>query len=79
MGRRARRHTSREQLASSYDDENLLICGTCELIYPKPEQDEAFYGRCPHCDGTLLDWADRASIVPPTRRLESIHERLACK
>nr|WP_275941261.1 replication-relaxation family protein [Planosporangium flavigriseum] len=76
MGRRARRHTSQEKLAANFDKEHLLICDTCELIYPKPEQDETLFDRCPYCDGTLLDWADRASIVSLTRRLDDIREHL---
>jgi hypothetical protein len=76
MGRRARRHTSREQIAASYDEEHLLVCDTCELVYPKSEQEETFFGRCPRCDGVLLDWADRASIVSLARRLDAIRVRL---
>ncbi len=33
--------------------------------------------RCPHCHGTPIDWTDHATVVPFTRRLDDIRQRLS--
>jgi DNA-binding transcriptional ArsR family regulator len=77
LPRRVRRHTSRDELATTYDDQHLAVCGTCELAYPQPEETgAAFHERCPHCDTFLLDWPDRAQAVPLAQRLDAIRDRL---
>jgi transcription initiation factor IIE alpha subunit len=76
LGRRTRRHISREQLAAPIDDEHLIICATCQIIYLKEGPNALLQYRCPHCDGTIIGWTDRASIRPLTRRLDDIRQRL---
>jgi len=78
LDRRTRRRTSHEQLAAAYDDAHLLICGTCALVYPQPEANETISDRCAHCDGTLLDWPERATIASLADRLHVIRDRLGC-
>jgi hypothetical protein len=76
FSRRDRRHITREQLAAAYDDEHLLVCETCQLMYPQDESNVPYVAWCRHCDGTLLDWVDRATITPLPKRLDSIRDRL---
>jgi hypothetical protein len=76
LSRRGRRHTSREQLFAPYDDEHLIVCDTCQIIYLKEGPNALLQYRCPHCDGMIIDWTDRASIKPLTRRLDDIRQRL---
>ncbi len=77
LARRARRHTGREHFATAYDDEHLIICDTCQIIYLKVGPNTLRQDRCPHCGGTPIDWTDRDSIVPLTRRLDNIRQRLS--
>jgi transcription initiation factor IIE alpha subunit len=77
LSRRARRQTSREQLAATHDNEHLIICATCEIIYLKLGPNALLQDRCPHCEGALLDWAARDSMRPLTRRLDDIRRRLS--
>jgi hypothetical protein len=35
LGRRERRRSTRDQLKVSYDDQQLLVCDTCALAYPR--------------------------------------------
>jgi hypothetical protein len=79
LSRRARRHTSREQLAAPIDDEHLILCATCQIIYLKEGPNALLQYRCPHCDGTIIDWTDRASTKPVARRLDDIRQRLTAK
>jgi transcription initiation factor IIE alpha subunit len=72
LGRKARRHIPREQIAAGYDEQHLVICNTCEMIYPHPDFDAAASQRCPHCDGSLLDWTDRTLIVSIADQLATI-------
>jgi hypothetical protein len=74
LSRRIRRHTSRQDLADRFDAEHLLICATCTMVYPLPE---TLCDRCPHCDGTLLDWVERARVTSLVQRLDVIRSRLA--
>ena len=76
MNRRARREATPEQLIARYDEEHLLICAGCEIAFPTSSASEAFVHRCPYCKGDLLDWTDRATVVPLSRRLDAIAERL---
>jgi transcription initiation factor IIE alpha subunit len=82
LGRRGHRQTSREQLADAYDNEHLVVCDTCQIIYLKVGPNALLQQYCPHCDGTILDWTDRASIVALDERLDRIRGQLgktACK
>jgi len=76
-GRRGRRHTSRKQLADDYDNEHLIICATCQIIYLKVGPNTLLQQYCPHCDGTIVDWTDRGGIVPLPRRLDDIRRLLS--
>jgi hypothetical protein len=74
LPRRARRHTSRQDLAERFDAEHLLVCATCTMAYPLPE---TLYDRCPHCDDLLLDWPERTKVTSLAQRLNVIRARLA--
>jgi hypothetical protein len=76
LSRRVRRHTSREHLADAYDNEHLIICDTCQIIYLKVGPNTLLQQDCPHCAGTIIDWTDRASIARLARRLDGIRQRL---
>ncbi len=76
LNRRARRHTSREHLADAYDNEHLIICGTCHIIYLKAGPNTLRQQDCPNCASTIVDWTDRARLVPLARRLNGIRQRL---
>jgi hypothetical protein len=76
LGRRVRRQTSLEQLAAEHNDDHLIICDTCHLVYLNMGPDTLLQRYCPHCDGTIVDWTDRGGIVPLTGRLDEIRERL---
>jgi hypothetical protein len=76
LSRRGRRQTSREHLADAYDNEHLIICDTCQIIYLKVGPNTLLQQYCPHCGGTVIDWIDRASIVPLAHRLDGIRRRL---
>jgi transcription initiation factor IIE alpha subunit len=76
LGRRVRRQISREQLADAYDDEHLIICATCHIVYLKVGPNTLLQQYCPHCDGAILDWTDRASIVPLEDGLARIRHQL---
>src|SRR5439155_7437077 len=62
-----------EQLTAAHDDEHLLICGTCRLVYLHDNH----HCHCRHCETDLLDWPDRHQAAPLPERLESIKRRLA--
>jgi hypothetical protein len=57
---------------ADYDRRNLCIFDTCALVYPVPRDGELLASRCSRCDGTILDWPDRASILRLARRLNAI-------
>jgi hypothetical protein len=77
LDRRTRRQIPREQILAGYDEQHLVICGTCEMIYPHPDFDAAASERCPHCDGNLLDWTDRTLIVSIADHLATIRSSQA--
>ncbi|HEV7976540.1 hypothetical protein [Amycolatopsis sp.] len=77
LNRRARRHTSREHLTDAYDNDHLIICDTCQIIYLKVGPDTLLRQDCPHCGGTIIDWTERAGVVPLARRLRHIDRRLS--
>ena len=68
-----RRRLTREHLEAQYDEQNLLVCGTCALAYPLPPDGESLASPCAHCDGTILDWPDR-SMVSLSERLDMIRK-----
>ncbi|MFC0533317.1 replication-relaxation family protein [Phytohabitans kaempferiae] len=76
FSRRDRRRITREQLAAAYDDDHLLVCETCELMYPQDEPDVPYVAWCRYCDGALLDWPDRDRVVPVSQRVASIRSFL---
>jgi len=76
FSRRVRRQTSPEYLADAYDSEHLIICEICQIIYLKVGPSTLLDRDCPHCAGTIVDWSDRASIVPLAGRLGCIRRRL---
>jgi transcription initiation factor IIE alpha subunit len=76
LSRRARRQTSPEHLAATYDNEHLIICDTCQIVYLKVGPNTLLQQYCPHCDGTIVDWTGRASIVSLPRRVDEIRRRL---
>jgi transcription initiation factor IIE alpha subunit len=76
LTRRARRQTSREHLSDAYDNEHLIICDTCQIVYLKVGPNTLLQQYCPHCDGTIVEWADRARIVSLPRRVGEIRRRL---
>jgi DNA-binding transcriptional ArsR family regulator len=75
LNRRARRHISPEHLTDAYDIEHLIVCGTCQIIYLKVGPNTLRQQDCPHCGGAIVDWIDRAGIVPLARRLDGIRQR----
>jgi DNA-binding transcriptional ArsR family regulator len=76
FSRRDRRRITREQLATAYDNEHLLVCETCELMYPQDQPKMPYVAWCRYCDGALLDWPDRCRVVPLSQRLASVRSRL---
>jgi hypothetical protein len=72
LGRRDRRRITREQLATAYDSEQLLVCEICELMYPQDEPNVPYVAWCRYCDGALLDWPERHRITPLRKRLDSV-------
>jgi hypothetical protein len=76
LSRRARRQTSREQLADAYDDDHLIVCATRQIVYLRVGPNTLLQQYCPHCDGDIVDWTDRHAIVPTNRRLDEIRRRL---
>jgi hypothetical protein len=76
LDRHARRQTSREQLADAYDNEHLIVCATCHIVYLKAGPHTLLQQYCPRCDGTIVDWTDRQATVPTNRRLNEIRHRL---
>ena len=61
---------------TSHNEQALIICDTCTLMYPLPPSGEPVAGRCNRCGGDLLDGQERASIPTPAQRLHSIESRL---
>lgn len=74
--RRARRHITREQLATAYDDKHLAVCDTCALIY---QVDAKTPFRCTYCGANLLDWPDRTSVPSLAQRLEALRRQLSTR
>jgi hypothetical protein len=81
LGWRARRRTSREDLAAAYDDRQLLVCEICGILTGR-ERPEQFYDtgeptRCQACHhGGLLAHARRHDVPTLPARLEPIRHRL---
>lgn len=75
LGWRDRRRITPKHLDASYDEQHLLICDTCALVYPVPPASELI-DRCRHCNGALRDWPERATVFPPAQRLDTIQDRL---
>ncbi len=76
LSRRARRTTTPRDVADRFDEEHLLICPGCTILYPRPVSSQMFLERCDHCDRTLLDWAERATATSLTQRLGAVRYRL---
>lgn len=72
LGRRDRCRSSWEEIEADHDDRNLCVCDTCALVYPLPPNGEPISRRCRHCYGTILNWPDRAAVVPFADRLNAI-------
>jgi hypothetical protein len=53
LRKRDRRLTSREHLADAYDNEHLIICDTCQIIYLKVRPNTLREQYCPQCAGRL--------------------------
>jgi Replication-relaxation len=62
LGWRERRRNTRDRLEVAYDEQHLLICDTCALVYPMPPTGEPVGSRCGYCDGAILDWPERTSV-----------------
>lgn len=77
FGRRDRRRISREQLAAAYDSDHLLVCDTCQLIYPKDQPDAPYVAWCRYCDGALLEGLERDTTTPLLERLDPLRRRLS--
>jgi hypothetical protein len=74
LGRRDRRRVTREKIETEYDERNLLICETCALVYPLPPDGGSFNSSCRYCDGTILDWSDRAFITNLAQQLNTVRD-----
>jgi hypothetical protein len=77
FGRRDRRRVTRDHLAAAYDDEHLLVCETCEMMYPQDEPNVPYVAWCRYCGGALIDWPERHTITPLRKRLDSVREHLS--
>jgi hypothetical protein len=45
-------------------------------VYPLPPDDQTMPSRCAHCDGTILNWPDRAASVSLSDLLVVLRDRI---